>query len=129
MHWRDRRWETSRTINASEGTVWDLLTETRHWPRWGPTVSAVEGPERIGPGSTGRIRTPVGLWLPFEITEYRATDHWAWEVAGRPATTHRIEPAAGGGTTVTFTAPGWALPYVVVLHHGLRRLATLAERA
>ncbi len=129
MHWHHGRWETSRTINASDGTVWDLLTETRHWPQWGPTVTAVEGPERIGPDSTGRIRTPVGLWLPFEITDYRANDHWNWKVAGRQATTHRIKPAAGGRTTVTFTAPGWALPYVVVLHRGLHRLDALAVRS
>ena len=42
--------------------------------------------ERIGPGTTGRVQTAIGVWLPFEITRFEPQSYWDWNVAGVGAT-------------------------------------------
>lgn len=128
---------------APPAAVWDVLVDTEAWPRWGPTVAAVEledgsghgpGGTRIGAGSRGRVRTPVGLWLPFAVTQWVAGERWAWRVAGVPATSHAVRPTdtgtgAGGGTgsEVVMAVPWWAPAYLAVCEVGVRRVARLAE--
>ncbi len=121
------RVEVSRSIEAPAALLWKLMARTRYWTEWGPTVTAVEGPETIGAGAVGRVRTPIGLWLDFEITDFEEGHHWAWRVARLSATTHRIRPDGKGGSIVTFSAPWWAAPYASVLWLGLRRLDELAR--
>lgn len=115
-------------IEAPLHEVWSLLTEVRAWPRWGPSVRAVdiEG-DAIGAGTTGRVQTVVGLWLPFEITNFEAESYWDWSVAGIRATGHRVSALAVDRTRVEFTVPSLFRPYVWVLRGGLRRLKRLAE--
>lgn len=75
-----RRVIVARDVDASREVAWDLLTDTARWPDWGPSVRAVECDQRfIQPGTTGRVRLPGGVWLPFEVAtcgEYR----WTWQV-------------------------------------------------
>ena len=77
-------WWRSVGVAAPADRVWTLLTEVEHWPVWGPTVvaSRLDGPgARIGPGRTGAVRTPVGLWLRFEVTAYDDVARtWSWRV-------------------------------------------------
>jgi uncharacterized protein YndB with AHSA1/START domain len=119
--------EVSRTIEAPAPLLWELLTRTRYWPEWGPTVAAVEGPASIAAGTNGRLRTPVGLWLDFEITDFDEGRFWAWRVAKVGATTHRIQPEGEGRSTVTFAAPWFGAPYAGILWLGLRKLDELAQ--
>ncbi len=128
MRWHDGRIEVARTISAPVDLVWDLLTETRYWNLWSPMMRIVDGPSRIGVGSTGRVRTLLGFWIPFEITHYLAQDHWEWNLSGIRGTTHRVQAGREGGTTVTFTAPIWAAPYGLVMWIELRRLDRLARQ-
>ena len=59
-------------LEAPVDMVWGLITDTRTWPRWGPSVMAVDSPEPyIRAGLAGRIRTPIGLW-PVSYTHLRA---------------------------------------------------------
>jgi hypothetical protein len=120
---------------ASPDAVWDVLVDTEAWPRWGPTVSAVDleegdgaGPAgtRVRLGTRGRVRTPVGLWLPFEVTEWVEGERWAWRVAGVPATSHAVRPTATGAEVV-MAVPWWAPAYLAVCEVGVRRVARLAE--
>ena len=91
----------------------------------GATITAVDtDPPVIGPGSTGRLRTPVGLWLPFAVTAYEAGSHWSWRVAGVPATGHRVE-ATPDGCRIVFEVPVVAAPYATVCRLALRRLGGL----
>ena len=120
-----------RVIAAPLGEVWEVLVETRHWPEWGPTVTRVDGPARIVHGTTGRVRTPVGIWLPFEITEFDERHQWSWNVGGVGATGHRVERVERAGqdaTRLTFTAPTWAVAYLPVLRTGLRRIDDIVTR-
>lgn len=121
---------TSLDLPASAAHLWRLLTDTEAWPRWGPSVRAVESPRRfIGPGLRGRVQTAVGLWLPFEITHWQAGRAWGWRVGGVPATGHLVEPLGRDRCRVTFTVPAWAPLYLPVCRLALRRLRDLATGA
>lgn len=112
----------SRHIDAPADAVWKLLVDTDAWPRWGPTVAGAEVDGGVlALGATGRVRTPVGVTLPFTITEFEPGRRWAWSVAGVPATTHSVEPD-GTGCRASMAAPLWAPAYLPVLAIALRRI-------
>lgn len=118
----------SRHVDVSPELVWTSLVDTSVWPVWGPTVTGVDAPTRcIRRGTRGRVRTLGGVWLPFEVTVFEPGRRWAWEVAGIGATGHVVEPAPGGGTTVTFEVPRWASPYTAVCWLAAGRLARAAD--
>ena len=115
-------------IEARASEVWSLLAEFRYWPTWGPTVRAVRVDRAaVAAGVRGQVQTPVGLWLPFEITAVEPGKYWDWKVAGLAATEHSLKAIDESLTLVEFTVSGWFAPYVVVLNAGLRRLKLAAE--
>ncbi len=108
--------------------MWRLITEFRSWPRWGPTLRAVESSAvGVAAGVRGRVKTPAGVWLPFTITDVVEGRSWSWEVAGVSATGHVVEPLGPARCRAMFTVAWPFAPYVIVLRRGLKRLATLAE--
>lgn len=116
-------------IPAPAPVVWRLLTDTRAWPRWGPSVRAVETPHRfIQPGDEGRVQTAIGLWLPFRITahDWEPGHHWHWTVAGVGATGHRVTPTGPDTCELAFSVPAWAPFYRPVCAAAIRRIAALA---
>jgi len=119
--------EASATIHAPATTTWRLLTDTRAWPDWGPSVRAVDSPARfIGADARGQVQTALGLWLPFRITAWEPDVFWAWSVADIPATGHRVTPISATTCKVAFTVPVWAPFYLPVCQAALRRLDRLA---
>jgi uncharacterized protein YndB with AHSA1/START domain len=122
-------WTTSRHIDAPPATVWDILTDLDLWPRWGLTVARadVEG-GLLTLGTKGRVWTPVGVPLPFEITEFVPGVRWAWSVAGVPATKHGVDPD-GDGARAWMSAPAWAPAYLPVLALALHRIDGMALSA
>ena len=131
-------WTRSREVAAPAAVVWMLMTDVRRWAEWGPTVADAQldagadlDQTRISQHATGRVRTPIGVWLPFTITHLRADaagGSWSWSVAGVPATRHEVLDLGGGASRVRFATPWWAPAYVPVVELGLRRLGALAER-
>ncbi|RLM57372.1 SRPBCC family protein [Halobellus sp. Atlit-31R] len=120
-----RRLLVSRQIDAPPELVWDLFVDTRQWPRWGPSITAVECSERrIREGTTGRVRTVGGLRVSFVVTACEDC-RWTWRVAGIPATGHRVETTEGGCRAV-FEIPLLAAPYAAVCERALRSLDALA---
>jgi len=118
---------TSLDIPVPAAVAWRLLTDTEAWPRWGPSVRAVDAPaRRIGPGMRGRVKTALGLWLPFGITDWEAGRRWSWRVAGVPATDHVVERLGPGRCRVAFAVPRWAPFYLPVCRAALRRLRDIA---
>ena len=111
---------------ASPLLVWDLITDTTQWPRWGPTVKRVQVSERfIRNGSSGRVLTAFGMWLPFNIDEYEHACFWSWKVAGIKATGHRIQANETGGCYLWFEVPMTAAPYALVCRMALDRIKNL----
>ncbi len=122
------RMETSVEILATPSAAWKLLTDTTRWGQWGPSVVSVECAERyIGPGSTGRVQTVIGLWLPFRITEFCADKRWCWDVAGIPATGHRVEALGPDRCRVVFEVPLLASPYTAVCQLAAQRIRRILE--
>lgn len=122
-------WDSTREIASPAPVVWALLANLEHWPAWGTTVTAVDpAVGTVSLGLTGRVRTVLGVWLPFEITEMVEGESWGWRVAGIAATGHVVESTARG-CRVTFTAPSWAPFYLPVLSRGLGNLERLTRAA
>jgi uncharacterized protein YndB with AHSA1/START domain len=118
--------DVARTIDAPAEVVWDLLVDTRYWPEWGPSVTDADCRDRrIRAGSTGQIQLIGGVWIPFEVTSIDAY-RWLWEIAGIPATGHRVEPHNGSCRAV-FEVPLLAAGYAPVCRLALSRIARLAE--
>ncbi|WP_436795142.1 SRPBCC family protein [Actinospongicola halichondriae] len=117
---------TRRTIATDTADAWDLLTDLDRWPEWGPSLTAAEldAPGRFVTGATGRMRTSIGVSLPFELTHVVDGERWSWDVGGVTATSHAIEPSADG-VRVSFGVPVWAPPYLAVCAVALRRIETL----
>ena len=121
--------ETSVVIQAPAAAAWNLLTDTSTWPQWGPSVSRVQSAERyLGPGSTGRVRAVIGLWLPFRVTKFVAGERWDWEVAGIPATGHVVESLGPRRCRVVFEVPTLAAPYLAVCRLAARRIRSMLEQ-
>lgn len=120
--------DVSRELATSPAAAWDVLVDTRRWPAWGPSVRAVacDPPVLERVGQAGRLRGPLGPWVPFEVTELEPGRRWGWRVAGVPATGHRVEPTAAG-CRVVFEVPLVALPYAAVCRVALARIADLVE--
>ena len=98
-----------RFTEASPEAVWSVLVDLDAWPKWGPTVQRAELTES-GPlmlRSHGKVWTPLGVALPFTITEFEENRRWAWEVAGIGATSHGVEPD-GDGCRAWMSVPWWA---------------------
>jgi uncharacterized protein YndB with AHSA1/START domain len=115
-------------IGAPTPHVWALLTEFRHWSRWGPSIRAVESDaESVAVGVRGRIQTVIGGWLPFEITAVEQERRWDWTVAGLPATRHFVVALSPSRTRAEISVSWLLAPYVAVLHVGLRRIKAMAE--
>ncbi len=113
-------------LDASVARVWRLITDTHTWPLWGPSVRAVDSPERfIRAGLKGRIRTPLGNWLPFSIAAFEPEHYWDWRVCGMAATGHRVIPRGHDQCTLAFTVPVWAILYGPVCRMALVRIRRL----
>ncbi|MGD9962211.1 SRPBCC family protein [Nocardioides sp.] len=117
----------SRQIEAPAAALWSLLVDVSTWPEWGPSVADVElSTSTLGAGSRGRVRTAVGLWLPFEVTGFDPGSRWSWSVSGIPATSHSVRATGTGRCRVSFGVPWWAPAYLPVCAVALRRLDALA---
>ena len=118
----------SRSYAVPVEAAWSLLVSTGTWSRWGPSVRGVEPSAAVlTEGLRGRVRTPLGIWLPFRITQLEPQHSWTWSVLGIPATSHRVD-AEPGGSRVTFGVPRLAFPYLVVCRLALGRIAAELER-
>lgn len=118
-------WWRETEVRAPAAAAWDLLVDLDRWPGWGPSVRAArldDGGRRLHAGARGDVQTPVGLWIPFRVTDWDEGRAWAWRVAGVPATSHRVERSGPDRCRVAFGVPLWAPAYLVVVTVALGRI-------
>jgi uncharacterized protein YndB with AHSA1/START domain len=80
--------EISTSINASEETVWEVLTDVERWPEWTSSMTKVTRLER-GPfivGSEARIKQPRMPAMKWTVTDVNPGKSFVWE-AKRPGLT------------------------------------------
>jgi len=121
----------NRLIAAPPSAVWKVLVDLDAWPQWGPTVSGarLDPPHtELGLGVTGTVKTSLGPAVPFVVTEFEPGRHWAWKVAGIPATHHRVQPV-GRHARVSIGVPWWAPGYLAVCSIALRRIDAMLTDA
>lgn len=105
-----------------------MLTDTHLWSQWGPSVRQVEHtPRMLHARSEGRVQLPMGLWLPFRVTDFEAERSFRWRIAGVPATGHRVLPLGPKRSRLTFEVPAFVAPYALVCKLACGRIARLAE--
>ena len=107
----------------------ESLRDTRTWPAWSPSITAVESEHRrIREGTRGHVRV-AGVRVSFRVTAC-SSRRWEWRVAGIPATGHRVEAYAGDSERcrVGIELPLAAAGYVPTCKRALDRLAALVER-
>jgi uncharacterized protein YndB with AHSA1/START domain len=120
--------ETSTIIDAPSNLVWEVLIDTHCWSRWGPSVNAVRCRDRfIQSGSKGYVQTAVGIWIPFEITDFVPGKRWSWRVMNIRATGHRVEYLAIKQCRLIFEVPWLAAPYLLICKIAARRIKLIAE--
>ena len=116
-----------KRINAPLERVWEILTDTRQWSTWGPSVCQVDSPQRfICSGLQGRLKTAVGIWVTFEISYFEAPISWGWKVAGFTATGHRLKKLDENSCELIFELPFTAFPYALICRQAANRIARLA---
>lgn len=115
---------------VSPQVSWDRYAELNRWSTWAPQISSVEADgDLLHPGLTGRVRTSVGVSVPFVVTDVDApamTWSWiAWVGPVRLTLHHAITPRGtgaraslaieGAAPLVTAYAPlaWWALRHLV----------------
>jgi hypothetical protein len=120
-----------RLIAAPSTAAWAVLVDLEAWPTWGPTIrgARLDHPYcELALHATGTVQTSVGISVPFVVSEFDPGRHWAWQVAGVPATHHRVEPV-GDCARVSIGVPWWAGPYLAVCTIALRRIDAMLTDA
>jgi len=129
-----RTW--SAFSDAPPEAAWALLARPVRWPEWAPHLGGAWrlGSPEVRTGAVGAARLVGVVPVPARIVAKRPGRSWTWRVGlGTVEMVHRVEPRAGGGSTVAIDvrAPrpleaGLALTYGPVIQATLNRLARKA---
>jgi hypothetical protein len=112
---RNKRFSVCKVLSASPETVWDIITDTRLWPVWGPSLLNVDCNDRyIQLGSEGRVKTLFFCWLPFTVTKFSHMQFWAWNIGPVKATGHTLTQKSGMSCELCFDMAWWAVIYIPV---------------
>lgn len=98
------RLAVSHVLSVSPEAAWRTVTDVMRWPAWSPVVAEVEASNRwIESGTTGRIGTRAGVWLPFVISECDPDRRrMQWSIAHLPAGTLRVDDLGKNRCRVVF---------------------------
>jgi hypothetical protein len=119
----------------SPDEVWDRYVRPARWPQWSPQIRGVDyALEHLAPGTTGVVRGPLQVPVPFEVLAVEDADPsrraWRWRAGARGVHVeleHVVEPAPSrpGGSRTRLVLSGPApvvVPYLPLAWLALRRL-------
>ena len=101
------KYSTSITINASQETVWKILSNVAHWNEWTPTVTKVEVLDQPGlkPGNRYKVHQPKLQPVIWTITELNSSN-FTWESKSpgmHMAAEHSVKSIHANQSEVTLT--------------------------
>ena len=109
------RFRVRRTISEPSHKVWEILTNTKYWPVWGPSIQSVTPNDtKIIQGTKGSVTTVFGFRVNFVITKFEEQNIWNWDTCGLPVTGHTVRAINARSTEVTFDLPVLIAPYALV---------------
>ena len=118
--------EVGSFLDAPCGMVWNLLTDTRRWHEWGPSIISVDSVDRyIRKGTRGRVKVRLGIWVPFVVSNFEDKRYWSWDIWGIHATGHRVEPIGASSCNIFFEVPSLATPYLFICWLAIKRIKSL----
>jgi len=104
---------------ASPALAWERYSLLVHWPQWSPQITSVDADgDRLRTGLAGVVHGPLGVAVPFTVTEVDdAAMTWAWTARLGPAQLrlhHGVEPdPRRPGGSVTWLRVSGPLPLVL----------------
>lgn len=129
LRFENNRISICRNMAASPETVWNILTDTHLWSKWGPSVLDVDCQDRhIRLGSKGRVQTLFSFWLPFTVSEFRELDFWNWHIGSYSATGHKLIRTGDTSSILCFDMPWWAATYLPLCWLALKRIGKIASQ-
>jgi hypothetical protein len=99
-------YEHTIEVDAAPDRIWAIMSDVERWPEWTGSMRRVERLE-TGPlavGSTARVHQPRLPAVVWRVTSLEPARGFTWEARSPGVHTigiHRIEPRAGGGSSVT----------------------------
>jgi uncharacterized protein YndB with AHSA1/START domain len=97
--------ETSFTTEADPERVWSTWTDVEGWPRWHPGIAQASLVSPFAEGARGSSRAPGAPRSELRIGPVEPGRTFVSETIlpfARLRFEHQIEPAEGGGTTITY---------------------------
>jgi len=129
ISFRNKRISVCKVISASPEAVWDILTDTRLWPAWGPSLLNVDCNDRyIKLDSKGRVKTLFLFWLPFTVTKFRHMHFWTWNIGPVKATGHTLTRKNEMFCELCFDMAWWAAIYISVCWLALVKIDKIATQ-
>jgi uncharacterized membrane protein len=106
-------YSVSTTINASQETIWKVLSDVTHWHEWTPTVTKVDVLDEPGLklGNRYKVHQPKLQPVVWTITELNSAN-FAWESKspGMHMVAEHIVKSINANqseVTLTFAFNGW----------------------
>jgi hypothetical protein len=120
-----RQFESTITLAAEPGAIWQLMSTVVHWPQWMETFAAVEPLDtaELGLARRFKVRQPRLREATWTVTRLEPARGFTWEsrAAGLGMVAdHWIEPCASGARVqLRFGFAGLLGPFVAVLYGSL----------
>lgn len=107
------KFSTSLTINASQDSIWKILSDVAHWHEWTPTVTKVEvldTPE-LKLGNRYKVTQPKLQPVVWTVTELNSAN-FTWEsksLGMHMVAEHVVKSISANQSevTLTFAFNGW----------------------
>lgn len=107
------KFSTSLTINASQDSIWKILSDVAHWQEWTPTVTKVEvldTPE-LKLGNRYKVTQPKLQPVVWTVTELNSAN-FTWEsksLGMHMVAEHVVKSISANQSevTLTFAFNGW----------------------
>jgi uncharacterized membrane protein len=107
-------YSTSITINASQGTVWKILSDVAHWHEWTPTVTSVEvlNTPELKLNDRYKVIQPKLQPAVWTVTILTPPSNFTWEskTPGMHMVAEHVLTSKGANqteVTLTFAFHGW----------------------